>query len=86
MKNIDKAIKDNLEIKFSYVDLFYAFCEAKGIEDPENDVESDEEYEALKKEFERKIKYDDLRDLGIAIMEEGMERISYAMEEVKERE
>ena len=85
MKNIDKAIKDNLEIKFSYVDLFYAFCEAKGIEDPENDVESDEEYEALEKEFERKIKYDDLRDLGIAIMEEGMERISYAMEEVEKR-
>lgn len=86
MKNIDKVIKDHLEIKFTYVDLFYAFCNAKGIEDPECDIETDEEYEALEKEFESKIKYEDLRDLGTAIMADGMERICYTMSEVEERE
>ena len=85
MKNIDSAIKDTLEIKFSYVDLFYAFCRAKGIDDPENDVESDEEYDSLEKEFERKLNYRDLKNLGDAICEEGMERISYAMESVEKR-
>lgn len=85
MKNIDKAIKETLEIKFTYVDLFYAFCKAKGFEDPENDIETDEEYDALEKEFERKIKFEDLFNLGAAIMVDGMERINYTMDEVEKR-
>lgn len=85
MKNIDKAIKETLEIKFTYVDLFYAFCNAKGIDDPESDVETDEEYEALEKEFEEKIKYGDLQELRDAIVADNMERINYKMMEVERR-
>ena len=85
MKNIDNAIKENLEIKFTYVDLFYAFCAAKGIEDPECDVATDEEYEALEKEFESKIKFDDLYNLGAAIVADGMELINCTMETVAKR-
>ena len=85
MKNIDKAIKETLEIKFTYVDLFYAFCNAKGIDDPECDVETDEEYEALEKEFEEKIKYKDLQELRDAIVADNMERINYKMMEVERR-
>lgn len=85
MKNIDKAIKETMKIEFNYVDLFYAFCAAKGIEDPECDVETDEEYEALEREFESKISYRDLKDLGDAIIADGMKRISRTMEEVASR-
>lgn len=84
-EGIDKAIKDYLEIKFNYIDLFYAFCAAKGIEDPECDVATDEEYEALEKEFESKIKFDDLYNLAAAIVAYGMEQIDYAMETVARR-
>lgn len=85
MKNIDAAIKENLEIKFTYVDLFYAFCAARGIEDPEADVATDEEYEALEKEFESKIKLNDLYNLGAAIVAYGMEQINNTMETVARR-
>lgn len=84
--NIEKAIKDHLEIKFTYVDLFYAFCAAKGIDDPENDVETDEEYDALEKEFESKIKYNDICNLGAAIVADGMERINYTMANIEKRQ
>ena len=82
MKNIDKVIKEHLEIKFSYIDLFYAYCQAKGYDDVESEVESDEEYDALEKEFESKINYDVIALLGRRIMEDGMERINRAMEEL----
>lgn len=85
MKNLDNAIKETLEIKFTYVDLFYAFCKEKGYEDPENEIETDEEYEALEKEFESKIKFNDLYNLGAAIMADGMERIGYTMAGVARR-
>ena len=85
MKNIDNAIKENLEIKFTYVDLFYAFCAAKGIEDPECDVATDEEYEALEKEFESKLKFKDIYDLAAAIVAYGMEQINNTMETVARR-
>lgn len=85
MKNIDAAIKENLEIKFTYVDLFYAFCAVRGIEDPEADVATDEEYEALEKEFESKIKLNDLYNLGAEIVAYGMEQINNTMETVARR-
>lgn len=85
MKNIDNAIKETLEIKFTYIDLFYAFCNAKGYEDPENEIETDEEYEALEKEFESKLEFKDLFNLGAAIMADGMERIGYTMAGVARR-
>lgn len=85
MKNIDNAIKETLEIKFTYVDLFYAFCKAKGIENPDCDVETDEEYEELEKEFKSKIKFADLWNLGGAIYSSGQELIEHAMEKVERR-
>ena len=85
MKNIDKVIKETLEIKITYIDLFYAFCNAKGIEDPECDIESDEEYDALEKEFEEKIKYGDLQLLRDGMLADCMERVNYKMREVERR-
>lgn len=85
MKNIDEAIKKTMEIKFTYVDLFYAFCKAKGIEDPECDVETDEEYSALEEEFINKIKFIDLWNLSAAILSNGLKLIDDAMKEVEGR-
>lgn len=85
MKNIDNVIKETLEIKFTYVDLFYAFCKAKGIDDPEVDVASDEEYESLEKEFENKIKFNDLYNLSASIYVKGLETIENKMVEVERR-
>ena len=85
MMNIDKAINEHLTVKFSYVDLFYAYCNAKGYDDPENDIESDEKYDELEKEFESKITDDTLYNLGVAIMQDGMERISRAMESLNNK-
>lgn len=78
-KVIDKAIKEHLEVKFTYVDLFYAYCRSKGYEDVESDV-TEEEYEALETEFESKISYGMISLLGRWIVEDGMERINFAMD------
>lgn len=76
--NIDKAIKENLEFSFSYVDLFYAFCLAKGIEDPE-EIETDEEYDNLEKEFNAKITYSDISNIRKEIIEYSMKKINESM-------
>lgn len=85
MDMMEKAIKEHLEIKFTYIDLFYAFCNAKGIDNPDCDCETDEEYEALEKEFNSKIKLVDISRLGEAIVAAGMERINIAMKDVERR-
>ena len=77
-EKIDKYLKENLT--WNSVDLFYKFCEAKGIEDPENDVETDEEYTALEDEFCEKVTYDFLSNLVERIAREADERISRTME------
>lgn len=77
-EKIDKYLKENLT--WNSVDLFYKFCEAKGIEDPENDVETDEEYTALEDEFCEKVTYDFLRNLVERIAREADERILRTME------
>lgn len=74
-EKINKYLKENMV--WNSVDLFYAFCEAKGIDDPENDL-TDEEYAALEAEFHEKVTYDFLRNLVDAISEDVNERISYA--------
>ena len=73
-----KMIETELNIKFTFTDLFYAYCASKGIEDPENDENlTDEEYNKLEEECERKISRHFIRELGNAIMMDGMERINY---------
>lgn len=74
-EKINKYLKENMV--WNSVDLFYAFCEAKGIDDPESDL-TDEEYAALEAEFQEKVTYSFLRNLVDAISEDVNERISYA--------
>lgn len=74
-EKINKYLKENMV--WNSVDLFYAFCEAKGVEDPESDL-TDEEYSALEAEFQEKVTYDFLRNLVDGISEDVNERISYA--------
>lgn len=72
---MDKYLDDCL--RWNSVDLFYAFCEAKGIEDPECDL-TDEEYSALEAEFQEKVTYTFLRNLVDAISQDVNERIGLA--------
>ncbi len=84
MVALDKTIKEKLTVTINYIDLFYAFCAAKGIDDPES-VDTDEEYSALEKEFESKITYNDISDLSQNIMHNTMEIINCAMQSVANR-
>lgn len=76
---IDKYLKENMV--WNSVDLFYAFCEAKGIEDPECDL-TEEEYTAMEAKFQEKVNYPVLQTLVLKINEDVSERIKYAMKEV----
>lgn len=76
---IDKKIKTYMTFEWDFTDFFYAFCEAKGIEDPESDLTEDE-YTALEEECKQKLLAGDLLSrLHDAIEEDGCERIFYAM-------
>ena len=70
-EKIDQYLKENLT--FNSVDLFYAFCNAKGIDNPE-EVETDEEYTALEDEFCKKVTYDFLSRLVDATTQDVNER------------
>ena len=72
---MDKYLDDCL--RWNSVDLFYAFCEAKGIEDPECDLTEDE-YTAMEAEFHEKVTYTFLGNLVDAISRDVNERISLA--------
>ena len=74
----DKLIKEYMTFNWGFVEFFYAYCENKGIENPEEDL-TEEEYERLEKECEEKITYDLLNDLNAAINSDIQERIFYAM-------
>lgn len=74
-EKINKYLKETMV--WNSTDLFYAFCEAKGVEDPESDL-TEEEYVAMEAEFQEKVTYDFLRNLVDAISEDVNERISYA--------
>ena len=45
----DKSISEYLNTEWTFVDFFYAYCQARGIEDPENDL-TDEEYSRMEEE------------------------------------
>lgn len=77
-EKIDKYLKDNLT--WNSTDLFYKFCEAKGIDDPESDVETDEEYAALENEFCEKVTYTFLIRIIEAVTKDGDRRILQMME------
>lgn len=80
MINENKANKIDKHFKFDYsiVDFFYAYCNAKGIDNPEEDL-TDEEYGRLENECCEKITDTMLDNLRRAIMQDINERIEAAM-------
>lgn len=67
--------------EWTFTDFFYAYCAAKGIDDPEDvDVMSEEEYLALEKECEEKLTVPFLRELGDKMIFEVNKLIHAAME------
>ena len=52
---LDKKIKTYMTFEWDFTDFFYAFCEAKGIEDPESDL-TEEEYTTLEEECKKNFK------------------------------
>ena len=73
----DKLIKEYLTFECNYVDLFYAYCNTKGIDDPESDL-TDEEYDRLDKECESIITPAFLRDMNREI-NEGINECIFGM-------
>ena len=74
----DKAINECLNTEWNFVDFLYAYCQAKGIEDPENDL-TDEEYSRMEEECARKIDRGMLRNLRDIMIQDMNERILMAM-------
>lgn len=79
-KNVDELIEKELKIDWNFVDFFYAYCANLGIEDPESDIESEEEYTRLEEECARKINYRLVANIRDAMIEYGNELISNAMD------
>lgn len=77
-QKIKKYLNDNIALTFT--DFFYAYCAAKGIDDPESDL-TEEEYDILEHECEEKITVNMLLSLCYAIEEDINERITYLMRE-----
>ena len=74
----DKNINECLNTEWNFVDFFYAYCQARGIEDPENDL-TDEEYSRMEEECAKKIDRGMLRNLRDAMIQDMNERILMAM-------
>ena len=55
IEKINKRLKDDLV--WTFTDFFYAYCEGKGIENPEEDL-TEEEYDALEKECAEKMTHE----------------------------
>ena len=78
---VDRIIEEYFNTKWCFVDFFYAYCKAKGIDDPENDLD-DETYGQLEEECERKINVGMLRRLREVITEDINERIQIVMDDI----
>ena len=74
----DKNINEYLNTEWTFVDFFYAYCQARGIEDPENDL-TDEEYSRMEEECAKKIDRGMLRNLRDVMIQDMNERILMAM-------
>ena len=78
---LDKKIKTYMTFEWNFTDFFYAYCEAKGIEDPESDL-TEEEYTALEEACKKKLLTTGvLSALHDAIMQDVNERIFFTMAE-----
>ena len=80
-KTKDEMVKDVLNIEWNSYDFFMAYCAAKGIDDPESDID-EEEYTKLEEECDNAITYKMLADLRDAIIEDTNERIAKLMAKV----
>lgn len=78
-KNVDDLIEKELTIKWNFVDFFYAYCANLGIDDPETEIESEEEYTRLEKECESLINYTMIAGIRDAMIQYGNEIISNEM-------
>lgn len=75
----DKAINECLNTEWTFVDFFYAYCQARGIEDPENDL-TDEEYSRMEEECAKKIDRKMLVNLRDVMIEDMNIRILALMD------
>ena len=73
-----KMIDEYFNTTWNFTDFFYAYCEGKDIDDPENDL-TDEEYAQLEKECADKITYEMLRGLREVIIGDINERLEIVM-------
>ena len=79
---VDERIKKYFNTEWTFTDFFYAYCEAKGIDDPEGGDLTEEEYDRLEKECESKLTYGMLCGLREVIIEDINERIYWTMREI----
>lgn len=84
MKNALKVINEQLTFQIGYADLFDSYCSAKGIDDPEEELD-DATYAELMEEFERKLTYEDLQRISIPVWDYITGFINNKMEEVAVR-
>ena len=77
---VQRNIEEYLDLSFDFVDFLYAYCNNKGIDDPEEDL-TDEEYSEMEREAEKLITPARLRGLREAIISDINERLRYFMEE-----
>lgn len=72
-------VKRYANTEWTFTDFFYAYCAAKGIDDPEEDLTEDE-YFVIEKECEEKLCVSDFCKFRDKMIAEGNE-ILYAMME-----
>lgn len=75
IEKIDDYVNECL--RWSETDLFWAWCRAKGIEDPEGEL-TDEEYASAEQTFAGEVTYDFLRNLVDSVSQDVNERIEAA--------
>ena len=77
---VDERIKRYFITQYSFVDFFYAYCEDKGIDDPEVDL-TDEQYDAWEKLVEQKLTVQFLANMRRDIEQYIDEQIKIAVRE-----
>lgn len=72
IEKIQKYLDDSL--RWTFTDLFYAYCEENGCDDPECDL-TDEEYEKMENDCINSINYTELSRLIDNILKDADKRI-----------
>ena len=78
---VDQKIKKYFNTEWTFIDFFYAYCKANGINDPECDLD-DETYNKLEKECEEKLTVQFLSGFRNVMIEQVNEIIYCAMEDL----